>query len=105
MAKRKKVSITCRYCIIFQESKKRKKETISNTILYERYCKFLSKYVSSKNKICENFAPSKVFWCDSRGYWVDIKVCNKNCIKSRGCKQLKIIKEICGVLGVARKKG
>jgi len=93
MSKKKKI-ITCHYCLEFQKSKDRKKEMINTRTYYKRYCKFVDKMVHSGMKICEDFIPTRRFWCNKRGYWMDIEVCLKNDLCHRGCKQLKIIKEV-----------
>lgn len=89
-----KINITCHYCLEFYKSKKREKEVINQKTCYKRYCKYISDYTHSKNKICENFVPASIFWCNKFGYWVEVEACLSRGICKKSCKQRKIIKEL-----------
>jgi len=74
--------MTCHYCKIFQKTKvelRRKESKNGKQILYH-FCRRVGKEVKADSEPCENFRPSKYFWCNTDECWMFVVSClNRDC--------------------------
>lgn len=63
-------TLTCRYCVTFRKSSNR---NIKDAV---RRCISIRKWIGADSKACKQFRPSKVFWCDTYGYWITLNECD-----------------------------
>lgn len=73
---------TCRYCKSYHNVREtdRRKEYNKKKVDYFRFCDVIKKEVTGETEPCEDFCPSKYFWCDSDHNWMFIVAClNRDC--------------------------
>jgi len=111
--------ITCRYCGIYS--------TISNSFcsyeiigkqrLVKKFCKIVSKEVSSDTESCEEFTPTGIFYCLKNSHRYDLLVCMTRRTRARDpnysqynyllpclkCSQGKIVKEVAKLMGIVER--
>lgn len=82
--------MSCAYCIGFNESEARFKES--------RLCRTTGKSINEKTKECPRFSLYHYFWCRNSACWLDIPVCgsrrSKNDPGCKGCLQWIELREM-----------
>jgi len=84
----------CRYCEIYAQSNKRKKE---ENIQY-RHCPIRKTFVHKMEVACDSFKRNKIFWCENDSKWLTFESCvsrqkRKDECSSR-CRQKRVINDI-----------
>lgn len=73
---------SCHYCKIYQEieSKLRRTEKRNGRTYYYRFCKKIGIEVQGNDEPCEEFRPSKLFFCKKDECWMFVIAClNRDC--------------------------
>lgn len=104
----------CHYCLVFQECPSNLRSTVIGVpwmsgnkgkyIVSSRFCRTIKKEVLSETEICDDFKPSKTFWCNKSGYWLSLKACvyrsNNDSPDCYGCSQREEILSILRLVSI-----